>query len=276
MKKFILSALVFLLVGSYGVIIFTTVHADTLSPTQAATLSQSLQAMKTELLVLQKQAAAQATSAGTSESAPLSIRDVAMAETALQSLTTELGLLNQALTKNPAALTENNRVALKSILGNVSAGLLAMNEAFAANAPMAQVATVPSAPAPMQTNAQSMPEVEAQGQVQPPSAPATGNNIAPETAQISSHVPLNRGWMVTLGVIVLLLVAFFVWRSRTNKKVARKPIKPVAATAPPAPKAVISASLAQKPMETKAVGQRETPRSPMSSVMVPPADSPRS
>ena len=59
MKKFVLSFLVFLFVGSCGSLIVGTVHAETLSPAEAASVAQSLQVIQTELADLQNQAAAQ-------------------------------------------------------------------------------------------------------------------------------------------------------------------------------------------------------------------------
>jgi hypothetical protein len=281
MKKFVLSSLLFLLIGSFGGTILLTTHADTLSPAEAAALSQSLDVMKAKLLDLQAQTAAQAALPATADTATLSAQDIATMNTALQALGAALGQLGQTVAADPSALTENNRTALQSILGGVSASLFAMNQTLAgtgasaapiAIAPASTVSAVASpsnqTPSLAQTNNQAAQTTANQNQSQFQPALATGNNAAPGTAQVSGHVPLGQGWMITFGAIALILVLFFVWRARRGKKTAYKPVSqpnvPVSSVSRPN---VVPMSSGPKPLETKTASQRETPRSPMSSVI---------
>jgi hypothetical protein len=144
--------------------------------------------------------------------------------------------------------------------------------------PSAQAAALPPAnptPGTTQVNVQVAPTAD---NAAPVVAAGNADNITPQTAQISGHVPLSRGWMITFGIIALLLVVFFVWRSRkgSSKKVAsRKPVsQPTVVASTPtsvAPKTVtpMPAPAPQPQADMKAAIQRDMPRSPMSSVVTP-------
>jgi len=256
MKKFILSALLFLLVGSCGGAIAATVHADTLTPSESAALGQSLQAMKAELLNLQTQAAAQAPSSD----------DLAAATTALQALSSALGELSQTIATNPASLTETNRLALNLILDHVSVSLLTIDQSLATPAAGASAIATAMPPATSNSAAVSAPKqpVQSNGAVSAISMPKTGSKeqsnapAAPQTAQLLWNLPLSRGWMATIGIVALLLIILLVRRSRTNKKMHGKPVKqPIFASSTAKPAS--AAFPVKAPMETKIAVPIATP-----------------
>jgi hypothetical protein len=283
MKKFVLSFLLLFLLGGFGSFIIGTAHAaDTaMTPAEAATLSQSLQVLKAKLLDLQAQAAAQAQTqtqvqAQTIAPAPVvaqtvvvpATQNVATVAANLQTLTAAFAKLNQSIAANPGALTPANRTALQSILGGMRASLIAMNQSLVgggaatgqsvALAPTTAVSpsVTPAAPAasPVASiSAQAVPSVGTQVQ---PAAITAVTNPAPQTAQASSQFPLSRGWMVTLGIIVILLIIYAIWRSSENKKETGKKVHQNTNATPTAPKAV-PMPLVQKQTDTKIVNQHE-------------------
>jgi gas vesicle protein len=245
MKKFILSSLLFLLIGSYGGAIVGTAQAQTAAPAAASGEARSLDALRAQLLQLQAQAAAESSSPAitgvTTGNVSVSNQNLAQVSASLQALTSSLAQLSQTIAANPSLLTDNTRTVLRSVLTSVSDGLVAVNQTLAASAPVAVTSPVNSAPLARSNGAtvsdqsaatpalkttgavtaQNIPAPsQSQAQIQPQPTLAVNNNSNPAigTAQASNSVPVSRGWMVTFGIIALILVIFFIWRYRSGRK----------------------------------------------------------
>ena len=254
MKKFILSSLLFLLVGSCGGHIFATAHAETLATAAMSAVAQSP-----------------------------SRQDLVMTDAALETLRVTLAQLKQTIAQNPAILSENKRTALKSILGDTNTNLLAIHRMLAASVSAAPVATAsPSIVSSVKPGAVNAPISQTGGQAgltpasqsnnQPKSVLAGNNTITPAIAQISGHVPLSPAWMATFGIIAVVVISFFIWRSRRNKQAVQKSRPQSIVFESSVSVMPLPMSREQAEVDPRIATQREMPRSPMSSIVTPSSE----
>lgn len=234
MKKIFVSVFLFVAIVSFGGIV-ASAHAQTaspaLTPEQAAMLQQSLNALKTKLLLLQAQAAAQS---GSQVSTPavsgssltlgasmLSAQDIASLQNALTLLASALTSLQSELAANPQLAAGREGLVLSALkgigttltaigttIGNTSAGSVAYSGT-------PKVSVTPSAGTSGPT-AQAAPSAGpstqgAQGSLIAPTTPAPTANATPETAQVQSIWSLkNLNWPLTI-VIILVLAVIALW-----------------------------------------------------------------
>jgi hypothetical protein len=161
-----------------------------------------------------------------------------------------------------------------------------MNQTLAASVPRAPVAVSVSRAAPIVAQKAEVPAVSPSNQTaaasastdtqaagaitnqvpnQSPSAFAVDSNADLGTAQVAGRVPLGSGWIVTFGIILLLLVVFLVWRFRTNKKGIRAMSYQANLPASPISNVPMSVPPAQKPVPMEAVHRYDAPHPPVSS-----------
>lgn len=286
MKKFVLSFLLFLLVGSCGSFIGAIAHAQTMTPSETAALSQSLQGLKEKLLTMQAQAAAQTAAPATPSNAMPAVAATANNNAAtianLEAITGTLSKLTQIIAADPSVLTPSNRLALQSALGGMRSSLLAIDQSLPSNpaetpsegaiASAAMVTPSVATPAatvtPMPAITGATATAAAPTAISQPSQAAitvVGNTAAASaTAQVSSQISLSRGWMVTIGIILLLILGFAIDKWRRGKKENEKAIvqnnKALTTVMP----------TAQKPADTIIITQSQ-PSAPSSSVTTPPS-----
>ncbi|MGC9599146.1 MAG: hypothetical protein ABSE18_02055 [Minisyncoccia bacterium] len=221
MKKLFITLFFVVAIASFGGILRpVAAHADdTLTPTQAAVLQQSLTTMKAELLELQAQAAAQ-TGAPTPVPAvlgsSLTPEDAASLVNVLSVLSTALTGLQSSLASNPQIIA-GHEGAIISTLKDVGTTLAMIGATLAGNPSAAPLAVsspsaVAAAPVPQVQVQASVPAPETSTQVMPQTSGATNpESAAPQTAQVGTTWSLwNLNWPL-IGVIALVVVAVLAW-----------------------------------------------------------------
>ena len=214
MKKIILFSLAFILMGSYGGII-ESAHAQSLSPSTAAEISQQLQTAKMGLLNLQAQVDSSA-SAPTNQTA-LSAQDLASLQGALSTLgVTLLQIERVAITQN-GTLTAEQKAVIGPALGNISANLANISSVIS---PLElQSSGIAQAPVNASQETAGKPSV-----AQNSNGIVSGTSVAPinlsesQAAIISSHIPMSRRVEVGLGILVLAAIVALAWPRHKEKK----------------------------------------------------------
>ena len=270
MKKILISLFLFVAIASFGGYILP-VHADTLTPAQAAALQQSLDALKVKLSDLQAQAAAQAVTitaapapVAVSNSASLSNEDAATLKTELSALASALRSLQIQFGANPA-MAKGHEAAVLAMLQGVSKTLVmvntmispaqAMAAAPVAAAPIAMQAapsvtvTANPSPAPVAMSA-SVPANPNQAQVTPTAAAPV------ETAAVASSWSWKQmNWPLVI-VVILVLLAVGLWlfwptaeedTKKTVTKSATLPMAPSPVKTVPQPQTSFSTQMAPEP-----------------------------
>ena len=247
------------------------VHADTLTPAQAAALGQSLDALKAKVLQLQSQAAAQGSSPAAA-GVPLSLKPPALSPEDVVSLQNALSLLASALSDLQSTFARNPQIAAgrEAALAAAFQGIgktLAAISVITGSGPAATVAAATPAPAVNAPSvAQAQPETPS---ITPLVSSADNGNPAPaapaEIAQVSSAWSLkNMNWPL-VAVVVLIIVAVALWlfwpgEEDERKKTAKKSVAPAPVrSAPLAPPATL---ISAKPASA--------PQSPLASVVSAP------
>jgi hypothetical protein len=130
-------------------------------------------------------------------------------------------------------------------------------------APVSKPDQTVATPAP----ANSQPAAATINPSQSPSQPAfaVGSNAAQGTAEAAGAAPISSGWIVTLGIIVLLFVVLLVWRLRARKKGIRVATYPSNLPASPVSNVPMTVPPAQKPIPMETVNRYDASRPPASS-----------
>lgn len=269
MKKLIIFLFVFVAIASFGGILRPAhAHADnSLTPAEAATLQQSLDAMKAKLLELQTEANAQVNVPAlppTLNVATLSAEDKASLRNALALLASALTNLETSLAQNPQLATGREQAvltALKGIGATLSSiGTTLGGQAIAATPVPTSIASpvAQSAPAPSEGTMTPLADTSPAARESALTSPA---NASPATAQVGSSWSLkNLNWpLVIVIVLVIAAVALWLfWPGEEEKEKKQKPTVVMNTTRPMAP--------LQAPMPTVAMPSHvEKPMSPQQS-----------
>jgi hypothetical protein len=277
MKKLIISVWTFVAIASFGGNILP-VHAATLTPTEQATLQQSLDAMKAQLLQLESQQAAAQASSPVVSGAKLSLTDSAAVNTALTSLAVALTNLQATIQNNPQIATANAQgisLALQGIgktLVMIGTTVVTGNNSIASTAPAPsspKPASAPSVamntPAPTPTPSTGIqPLIGATGNGTPA---ATTPSAAPQSAQVAQ---VSNAWSlkdiawpyVAVGILVILAIALWLWWPSEEEDNAKgKKIVPMVPAKPEQPPVTILASSGKPISQTPSAPAPQTPLS---------------
>ena len=279
MKKFSIAILAFVAMMSFGGNI-AAVHAETLTPDQAAQISQTIDALKTRLAALQAEAAAAgntatpSTPATLAPSVSLSSSDAAALNAALGTLATALTNLQTEIAAHPE-MTAGREAAMLTALKGIGGTLT--NIAMAASgqplASKAPVASTENAQPSVATIAPSTPSSESTGGGAVAEAPATAPAQA-GTAEVASKWSLKgMNWplVIVIGLIVLAMALWLFWPSDDDAKAKKVVAKNI--PSPSSSKSTPSIQQAVSSINPTAKPVTSIP-TPLSSAMGTPATPP--
>lgn len=265
MKKYLNLAALLVAIASYGGIVGGTlsVHAQSITLEQRATMQQSLDVLKAKLVNLEMQqgvvpqgdevSADAAPVVVATPSVTLGGSDVVQLEAALSSFAETLTALQTKIAEDPQYMAVNEAAFVATLqgIGNTLASIGAQLE----NSDLAMAAPQAAAPAPAQVMPSMNPNPAAATQ-NPGSnvVPAANNGSAPivnapaQTAQASNAFSLGKLNWPLIVVIVLVLAAIAIWlfwdteeKVVAVKTVANAPQKPMQPFVPQ-PSATVSQS----------------------------------
>jgi hypothetical protein len=205
---------------------------QTFSPAEAAALNQTLENMKATVLQMQSRLnGAQQNSEGQVQSVPvgiISVQDASSLKNVLASLSVVLSELQSSSMMNGNVITENQKTAMRSVLGGISANLLSMKDTLAGISPhnppasaMAENSGTNTQASPGKATASAPTVAQAPNQPAPEnvvsaSVPPVSENADQQLAQVSLATGWNKwGWPIAIGIVVIFIA--LMWFRRTKK-----------------------------------------------------------